>query len=404
MSNYSHRGYEQRSGGYGRRRHKAAGFNKKPGENKAAKSIAVLLLIASASALIAVFAKNIKPFVDSFDKKYGSSLTETSDTATADSPDRPYGDFDKVDKNIFVSKGSGYLMFKGTEDTASNYAATINGILSSLNGDIRLYNMVIPTNTEFGINGDMSKYTNSQKDNLERIKTSLMDNVNNVDLYNTLKAHKNEYIYFRTDESLTALGGYYIYREFAQNAGFAPQYIYSIQTLSAKKGSIVRFEGSFIKRTSDNKLQPHGNQELFENADSILYYRIPVNYSCNRIDLNTGEKTETNLFTQDNAGEDPLSVFPAKDTALLEIVNEENSGDDKLLIVKDHSAEPVIGYLVPAYKEIHVTDVSLYKNNINEYIRDCGITHVLVINGIDNANNSLYCQRLRDLFDSSISS
>ena len=84
-----------------------------------------------------------------------------------------------------------------------------------------------------------------------------MDGVFYVDIYGALDAHKSEYIYFRTDESLTALGGYYIYREFAQNTGFAPEYIYSTQTLSAKKGSIARFEGSFIRRTTNRNLQPY---------------------------------------------------------------------------------------------------------------------------------------------------
>ena len=81
----------------------------------------------------------------------------------------------------------------------------------------------------------------------------------------------------------------------------------------------------------------------------------------------------------------------------------ENNNDEKLLIVKDHIGEPIIGYLVPAYEEVYVVDAQLYKGNLSEYIRSNDITHILILNGISNANNSLYCQRLRDLFDSGIS-
>ena len=67
-------------------------------------------------------------------------------------------------------------------------------------------------------------------------------------------------------------------------------------------------------------------------------------------------------------------------------------------------AEPLIGYLVPGYSEVHVVDAQLYKMNLSEYIRSYDVTSVLIVNSITDANNSLYCQRLRDLFDNSISS
>ncbi len=403
MSSYSHRGYEQRSGGYGRRRHKASGFKRKPSGGEAAKGLVTFILIIVLSALVFIFIKYLKPFLNSFNDNNSVEAVETLDVATPDSPDIPVGEFDKVDDKIFVSNGRGYLMFKGINDTAVNYAATLNSIVSSVDDDIIVYNMVIPTNTEFGLDGDMSEYTHSQRDNLDKINSALMDNVVNVDLYKTLDLHSSEYIYYRTDESLTSLGAYYIYREFAQTADFAPDYIYSIDRLSEKKGSIGRFEGTFIKRTTDEKIQPHGNQELFNNADSIDFYKLPVHYNCDSVDIRTGKRTETDLFTTDNAVIDPLSVFPGKDTELLEISNEENHNDENLLIVKDHIGEPVIGYLIPAYDKVYVVDAQLYKQNLSEYIRSNDITQVLILSGIANANNSLYCQRLRDLFDSSTS-
>ncbi len=402
MSRYSHRGYEHRTNGYGRRRHKSSGFKRKH-DGEAAKGIVIAVIIMAAAAAVFAFIKYLKPFLATFNKPDTANIVETLDSATEDSPDVPYGEFDIVDSKIFVSEGSGYLMFKGIDDTAVSYAATINSIASSVGDEIKLYNMVIPTHTEFGIHVDLKNYSNSQKDNLDRMKSCLVDKVINVNVYKTLDLHSGEYIYYRTDESLTSLGAYYAYREFAQAAEFDPDYIYSLDKLSEKKGSISRFEGSFVARTTDNLIQPHGNQELFNNADSIVYYKLPVHYSCDSVNPKTEQRTETDLFTTDNAADDPLSVFPAKDTELLEIVNEENFNEERLLIVKDHIAEPIIGYLVPAYNEVFVVDVNLYKKNLNEYIRSKNITQVLVVNGIDDANNSLYCQRLRDLFDNSVS-
>ena len=402
MSSYSHRGYEQRSGGYGRRRHKASGFKRKPSGGETARGLVIFILIIVISALVFIFIKYLKPFLNSFNDNNSVEAIETFDIATPDSPDIPTGEFDKVDDKIFVSNGRGYLMFKGISDTAVNYAATLNSVVSSVGDDIIVYNMVIPTNTEFGLNGDMSKYTNSQRDNLDKINLALMDNVVNVDLYKTLDLHNSEYIYYRTDESLTSLGAYYVYREFAQTANFAPDYIYSLDKLSEKQGVIRHFEGELLKRTVDENTQPHGNQELFNNADTIVYYKLPVHYGCFRVDTVKGEYIEKDLFTEEDVKTDPLSVFPARNTEFMVATNLENKTEDKLLIVKDHAAEPVIGYLIPCYREVHIADAELYKGGLTQYIRDNKITDVLVINGIDDANNTLYCQRLRDLFDSSI--
>ena len=158
MSSYSHRGYEQRSGGYGRRRHKASGFKRKPSGGEAAKGLVTFILIIVLSALVFIFIKYLKPFLNSFNDNNSVEAVETLDVATPDSPDIPVGEFDKVDDKIFVSNGRGYLMFKGINDTAVNYAATLNSIVSSVDDDIIVYNMVIPTNTEFGLDGDMSEY------------------------------------------------------------------------------------------------------------------------------------------------------------------------------------------------------------------------------------------------------
>ena len=277
MSNYSHRGYEHRTSGYGRRRHKASGFKKKPTGGEIVKGFVFFAVAVVVIALVLIFVKYLKPFIDSFkDTETSGEISETIDTATPDSPDEPNGSFDRVDSKIFVSGGSGYVMFKGIDDTAANYSAVLNSIVSSMSSDVSVYNMVIPTSTEFAADPGLTEYSNSQKDNLDRMNSALMDRVINVDLYNTFDLHKNEYIYYRTDESITALGGYYAYREFAQTAQFSPNYIYSIDKLSEKKGNIRRFEGSFLQRTKDEKIQPHGNQELFDNANPEERYLYRV--------------------------------------------------------------------------------------------------------------------------------
>ncbi len=409
MSSYSHRGYEHRTGGYGRRRRKSSGFRKKNPGKTVAKVTAATAAAAAVIVLVYLFADNISPFVNSFRKEEAVQTVDTPETAQIKNTDDEAvqtlakGSFDEVDSDVFISNGSGFLKFKGIDTTAKNYAAVLNSISSSVSDSVNVYAAVIPTNTEIGLEGVLQG-SNPQKMNLEVINSSLSDRVRYIDVYSVLSAHKNEYVYFRTDPCITSLGGYYTYREIAETAGFDNKNIYSLDTLSEKSGVIPRFEGEYLARTSDAKKQPHGNQELFNNADTIEYYKLPVHYNCYSIDPVTGGRVETDLFSEtDIPADDPLSVFPAKDTKLLYIENIQNSSTKKLLIIKDHVAEPVIGYLVPQYTQVHIADASLYSGDLLSYINENEITDVLFINGIDDANNSLYCQRLRDLFDNSIS-
>ena len=119
MSNFSHRGYEHRTGGYGRRRHKASGFNKRNGASSFVKGTAVLFVIVGAAALLYLFADNITPFLRSFrgDTETVSSSVETSDIAaktqqssqTDDTPKElplAEGHFDEVNSSIFISHGA----------------------------------------------------------------------------------------------------------------------------------------------------------------------------------------------------------------------------------------------------------------------------------------------------------
>ena len=417
MSNYSHRGYEHRTGTYGRRRKKASGFRTNNSSGKAARVTAAIAAAAAALALLYLFADNISPFVRSIKSIETQSDAGRSDISSEkfDTPDTPdsaetadipqknaEGSFDSVNKKIFISNGAGYALFKGIDTTAKNYAAVLNSISSSVSSKITVCAAVIPTNTDIGLDG-VIEGSHSQIDNLNVIRSSLSDRVDLIGAADALIQHKNEYIYYRTDSALTSLGGYYIYTAAAEPLGIDEKSMYTLSELSKKKGSVSPFYGEFSELTTDKITQPYGNGELYKNSDTVEFYKLPVHYNCYKRSLDGSYSLEFDLFKDIYAADDPLAVFPGYETPFLYIENTQKNTDNKLLIIKDHTAEPVVGYFVPHFKEVHIADVSLLDGSLGSYINEQEITHILIINGIENANNSLYCQRLRDLFDNSIS-
>lgn len=395
MSSYSHKGYAQRSRGYSRRRHKAASFRKKR-KNIVLRVVAVVLICAAVAALAYVGVKYVYPYLS---QRVAAMLDEDNTSSAAETYDTPIGgSFDTVDSDVYVYNGSAYLMFDGVDSTASSYAAIINSVVSSIDDDITVYNMVIPTAAEFGLDENGKQYTYSQRDNLNKIASSLRNTVVNIDVYDTLNTHKDEYIYFHTENCVTALGAYYAFSEFREAASLSSDSYFTLDELSARRGIIKSFGGSLLQRTVDEDIQPYGNESLYENRDTIEFYKINVDYTC-YVQDDSGEEIETELFSLDGIESDPFGIFPSD--SLIRIENNSSTGTDKLLIIKDSFANPMIGYFVSGYDEVHVIDAQTYQGDAVSYISDNDITQVLFICDIENANNSLYCQRLRDLFDSS---
>lgn len=422
MSSYFHKGYEHRNGSYGRRRHNSVGFRKRR-RFSIRKLLTVILCVLAAAALVYYFVQYIVPFI----RTEFNNNSETPDSALSETSDVPLGNYDEVDSKVYVSEGSGYLMFNGIDKTAVSYAAVINSVASSIGDDIAVYSMVVPTNTDIGLDARLRGDSNSQRDNINLISSRLMDRVKSIEVCDILNAHKDEYIYFRTEDSWTSLGAYYAFRDgFAPAAAFPEESLYSDEDMAQYKGIIKNFAGSYIDRTTDEKIQPNGNAQLCENLDTVEFYKLNVDYSCYVFTEDGADTDEDNyeysepeyddyesddddededeeLFSMSGVADDAMSIFPGYKTPLLQIYNHDAwDSTERLLVIKDDYANPMIGFLVPGYNQVHVVDTMLYKGNLSEYIIENDITQVLFLSSAANANNSLYCQRLRDLFDSGI--
>jgi hypothetical protein len=76
--------------------------------------------------------------------------------------------------------------------------------------NVGIYSMIVPTSMEYFDLADLQYITVLRKDGrgYSRIYN---DSVNDVDAYNALFSHCNEYIYYRSDHHWTHLGAYYAY-------------------------------------------------------------------------------------------------------------------------------------------------------------------------------------------------
>ncbi len=328
-----------------------------------------------------------------------SSEDESSDESEAESSDSAVGEIsfnpDAVgyfDENVFIYDGQGYEMFYGTETTAKSYAAIVSSIKEALGGDVNVYNMVVPTHAEYGLPDEYLDTANDQYENIQTVYSSYTADVIAIDVYEALDSHKGEYIYFKTDNNWTALGAYYAYQCFCEEAD-----ITAFDINNASIGSISDFGGALLAATKTDS-NPDGNEDLLSNLDTVNYYTIPGDYSCYLLENGTDEEREVTLIASFASGSNSYSAFIWGDNPYMRIETDNKNGK-KLCIIKDSYGCALAPYTVTNYEEIFIVDPRYYSGNIIEYIQENEYTDVLVINSIMTANTEVRQSELKSIIE-----
>ena len=176
------------------------------------------------------------------------------------------------DENVFIYDAQGYEIYHGLSTVTDRYASLVADAKAQLGSGVKVYDMTVPTHALFAL---PAKYQDSdEREAIRSIYQKAGSGVVSIDVYDTLKAHQDEYIYFKTDNNWTGLGAYYAYTDFCKAAGVEP-----VKLSTLKKGSIKPFQGSLTAATKTEK-NPDGNKVLLANPDTVIYYQIPGDYTC----------------------------------------------------------------------------------------------------------------------------
>lgn len=252
----------------------------------------------------------------------------------------------------------------GTLENCERYAAAVNKAAAALSG-VNVYNMVIPTSSEFYVPEDITGFTESQKGKIDRVKEKL-SGVADVDAYSQLKAHTNEYIYTRTDHHWQPLGAYYAAEEFAKTAGvgdlFKPLSQYKTVTKEGYMGSLYNYS-----KSANLKSDPEPFTMYISPNDGALkttYY-----------DTSFQNPKESDLFVARDAGAYYCS-FLGSDDRIAKIETDCTNGKT-LVVMKESYGNGLIPFLTTCYQTIYVCDVRYFDLNAVQFCKDVGATDLL---------------------------
>ncbi|MDR2162778.1 MAG: hypothetical protein LBO70_02380 [Clostridiales Family XIII bacterium] len=285
--------------------------------------------------------------------------------------------------------GDTALEFYGfSEKNNEKYAGIINAFGERYRGRVRTAALVAPTNIEFKLPDRYSDLSDSQRDAISFIYGRLNDDVVKVDVYDSLRAHANEYIYFRTDHHWTQLGAYYAYRDYCAALGLPHTAL-----LSYPRIRLDGFLGSFYNSIG-------GNADMRANPDYVLAYAPIVPYEMTGYE---NSNMENGFGLSLVRGSDEIQInnkylaFSGGDMPLIHIKTQVATGR-KLIVFKESFANAFIPFLTENYDEIIVVDFRYYEGDVNSLIETYGINEALFLNYVSAAGSEKQVDRLAELF------
>ncbi len=195
-------------------------------------------------------------------------------------------------------------------------------------------------------------------------------NATNVDMYSALSAHKDEYIFYRTDHHWTSLGAYYGLSALAESMGLPCP---ALDSYTDRHVVSEKFYGTTWSSSGFSWVDPD-TMETFVNAPEglkVTSYPQGSPVEGKLYDFSFLEKKDK--YSMFMGGNCPMHVI-------------ETGNEDKpsLLILRDSYMDSLIPFLLDDFSEIHVLDLRYYRASLKAYIEQNDFDNVLVCYSVSN--------------------
>lgn len=274
-----------------------------------------------------------------------------------------------------------------TEQLAHNIetlSSAVEGFISMVgSGHVKV--MLVPSASQilrdklppFASPADQSRVTGMA---LEKIREKTGEEGILLDIEGTLRAvweerpeqeegfqYQEEPLYYKTDHHWTTLGAYYGYRLYGQAAGFVPweRSMYSEEVVSDNfLGTIQSKLGVSVSPDRLTLFIP-----FFPAQYQVFYDGWPTAFDTLYNETALEKKDQYSVFLDGNHG-------------LTKIVNKKagvEAKGKKLLIIKDSYAHSFAPFAADHFEEVHMIDLRYFNMKPSEFVRNQGITDILVL-------------------------
>ncbi len=288
---------------------------------------------------------------------------------------------------LFVSGDTAYELYYFNRSSAESYATAINRAHQILGDNVNVYSLAIPLGS--GILLDTSTQSSlgisDQRKAIEYINSLMDPGVHALNIFDNMKAHSSEYIYFRTDHHWTALGAYYAYQEFCKSKGVEAHALDQFKTMISPG-----FLGSFYSDARSSAMKA--------NPDTVTAY-YPMGTNSMMFTQTDGQVIAWNIIMDVNSY-DPGSkyyCFSGSDEPYAYAHNPQITDGSSVVVLKDSFGNAFIPFLIDHYEYIYWIDFRMYNDSLSAFVAEKGIDDVIFCFNMNNVTNSWSIDRINKL-------
>lgn len=306
--------------------------------------------------------------------------------------------FEKVD-GYYLKGDTAYELYGFSEKNTKRYIAAMDGLAQRLQGKANVYSVIAPLAYGIKLNAATQKSLRmtDQEQALLYIYSSMSNLVKKVYCYPNLLAHKDEYLYFRTDHHWTALGAYYAYQVFCSIKGIPSHPLSYFETMT--------FDG-FLGTMYNYCNKPPAMES---NPDTITAYVPRGTNIMNFWESKSAKPTKWNVVHNVSSYGRGVkySCFIGGDNPYSEIHNTAITDGSACVVVKNSFGNAFVPFTVDHYEYVYVVDLRYYDTWSASYnggktfcqlVEEKNITDILVVTNIIATGSSGMLTCLERLF------
>lgn len=295
--------------------------------------------------------------------------TEAETLAEDELPDGTVTEEGKMIEKLYVTNHCAYTLYYFSKSGTQRFADTMNSIYKKVENKIdNMYVMVCPVNSGVMLDQKIidKLKCNNNKDAIDFIESQMDPNIRFVNVYDNLKKHNAEYIYFHTDHHWTQLGAYYAYQVFCEMKGVTPYDISSYETVT-----YPNFLGTLYSKTNQSK-------QLKSNPDDLIaYYPHATNEMTMR--MANGKTVKWDIIHNVSKYRSSLryGAFAGGDQPFAHAHNDNLDDGSAILVFKDSFGNAFIPFLIDHYEDVYWVDYRVADTTISKMVSKYGIKDVL---------------------------
>ena len=304
-------------------------------------------------------------------------------------PDGTVHEIGEFSSGIYITQGAAYGMYGFSQSGADAYIDTMNQIYKNVGDKVDLYVLNVPISASVMLDeavwADMG--CSDEGAAIEYINSKLDPGITPIPVYDTLREHNAEYIYFRTDHHWTQLGSYYAYRVFCGLKGWTP---HELSQFRYTEFGANAYLGSYY--TSSGKAPV-----LAMNPDTVqAWYPLCVNaddptdrdmYMLQRDGNGYDWRIINDMF--DYPDSEWYCIFSAADQPFSSLHNPDIHDGSAVMVVKDSYGNAFIPWLVDHYEYTYWVDFRYTDETVSHMVETYGVQDVIFESATFNATGNL---------------